>query len=75
MQKGAKIFSADGTTIQVAKVEKKKANKSLELERLGQSGLEELRFEDVGKMQIDHKLGSGRPFVSCLRLKLKVNQS
>jgi len=53
LQKGAKILSADGTTIQVAKVEKKKANKLLELERLGQSGLEELRFEDVGKNYIN----------------------
>ena len=37
LQKGAKILSADGTTIQVAKVEKQMANKLLELERLGQS--------------------------------------
>ena len=61
LQKGTKILSADGTTIQVAKVEKKKANKLVELERLGQSGpgarAGRIRFEDLGKAADQSQVG------------------
>ena len=38
MQEGAKILSADGATIEVVKMERQKATKLMELERLGRVG-------------------------------------
>ena len=35
MQKGSKIVAADGTSVEVIKLEVQKSNKLLELERLG----------------------------------------